>query len=46
MEDCVFCKIVEGEIPSFKVYEDDSVFAFEDNNPISTGHTKVQTPMK
>ena len=39
MEDCIFCKIVKGEIPSFKVYEDDKVFAFEDINPISEGHT-------
>ncbi len=41
MEDCIFCKIVKGEIPSFKVYEDDRVFAFEDINPISKGHTLV-----
>lgn len=30
MDDCLFCKIVKGEIPSRKVYEDDSVLAFED----------------
>jgi len=41
MEDCIFCKIVKGEIPSFKVYEDGRVFAFEDINPISEGHTLV-----
>ena len=41
MEDCIFCKIVKGEIPSFKVYEDEKVFAFEDINPISPGHTLV-----
>ena len=41
MEDCIFCKIVKGEIPSFKVYEDDRVFAFEDINPISEGHTLI-----
>lgn len=41
MEDCIFCKIVKGEIPSFKVYEDEKVFAFADINPISTGHTLV-----
>lgn len=41
MEDCIFCKIVSGEMPSFKVYEDDRVFAFEDINPISKGHTLV-----
>ncbi|MEA2039756.1 MAG: HIT family protein [Thermodesulfobacteriota bacterium] len=39
MKDCIFCKIVKGEVPSFKVYEDDKVFAFEDINPISQGHT-------
>ena len=33
MEDCIFCRIVKGEIPSFKVYEDDKVLAFEDINP-------------
>jgi histidine triad (HIT) family protein len=41
MEDCIFCKIIKGEIPSFKVYEDDKVLAFEDINPISQGHTLV-----
>lgn len=41
MEECIFCKIIRGEIPSFKVYEDDKVFAFEDINPISPGHTLV-----
>ena len=39
MEDCIFCKIVKGEIPSVKVFEDDRVFAFEDINPILPGHT-------
>ncbi len=39
MEDCIFCKIVKGEIPCFKVYEDDRVLAFEDINPIVQGHT-------
>jgi len=41
MEDCPFCKIVKGEIPSFKVYENDAVLAFEDINPISDGHTLI-----
>lgn len=41
MDDCIFCKIVKGEIPSFKVYEDDKVLAFADINPISEGHTLV-----
>jgi histidine triad (HIT) family protein len=39
MEDCIFCKIIKGEIPSFKVYEDEKVFAFEDINPVADGHT-------
>ena len=41
MEDCIFCKIVKGEIPSFKVYEDHQVLAFADINPISPGHTLI-----
>ncbi len=41
MEDCIFCKIVKGDIPCFKVYEDDRVLAFEDVNPISDGHTLI-----
>jgi histidine triad (HIT) family protein len=41
MEDCIFCKIVAGEIPSFKVFEDEKVLAFADINPISTGHTLI-----
>ncbi len=41
MEDCIFCKIIKGEIPSFKVYEDENVYAFEDINPIAEGHTLV-----
>jgi len=41
MDECIFCKIVKGEIPSFKVYEDKKVLAFEDINPISPGHTLI-----
>lgn len=41
MENCIFCKIIKGEIPSFKVYEDDQVFAFEDIHPVSPGHTLI-----
>lgn len=41
MQECIFCKIIKGEIPCFKVYEDDKVLAFEDINPISKGHTLV-----
>jgi histidine triad (HIT) family protein len=39
MEDCIFCKILKEEIPSFKVYEDDLFFAFLDINPLNLGHT-------
>lgn len=39
--DCIFCKIANGEIPSYKVYEDDKVFAFLDANPDSDGHTLI-----
>lgn len=39
MENCIFCKIASGEIPSNKVYEDDNVVAFLDKNPKSPGHT-------
>lgn len=39
--DCVFCAIAAGEIPSFKVYEDELVLAYLDINPFSRGHTLV-----
>jgi len=38
MENCVFCKIVEGKIPSAKVYEDSQTIAFLDINPANKGH--------
>lgn len=38
MKDCIFCKIVQGTIPSRKVYEDDLVFAFHDINPVAPVH--------
>ena len=41
MSDCVFCKIVAGEIPATKVYEDDELFAFEDINPQAPVHVLV-----
>ena len=41
MEDCVFCKIINGEIPSEKVYEDDKVLAFKDINPAAPIHVLV-----
>ena len=39
--DCIFCKIVAGVIPSYKVYENDQVLAFLDINPVNPGHTLV-----
>lgn len=39
--DCIFCKLVKGEIPSYKVYEDDKFFAFLDINPVQKGHVLV-----
>ena len=39
--DCIFCKIVAGEIPSTRVYEDDDTLAFMDIGPIIKGHTLV-----
>ena len=39
--DCIFCKIVAGEIPCFKVYEDEETLAFMDINPVSAGHALV-----
>jgi histidine triad (HIT) family protein len=41
MSDCIFCKIIAGQIPCTKVYEDASVLSFMDINPISPGHTLV-----
>lgn len=41
MEDCIFCKIIKGEIPSNKVYEDDEVLAFRDINPVAPVHILV-----
>ena len=39
--DCIFCKIVAGEIPSFKLFEDEATFAFMDINPANEGHALV-----
>lgn len=41
MEDCIFCKIIRGEIPSKKVFEDESVYAFYDINPMAKKHVLV-----
>jgi histidine triad (HIT) family protein len=41
MENCIFCKIVSGEIPAHKVYEDEKFLAFLDIHPHTPGHTQV-----
>jgi histidine triad (HIT) family protein len=41
MDDCVFCKMVAGQIPVVKLYEDEAVLAFLDIGPVSDGHTLV-----
>lgn len=41
MEDCIFCKIKNGEIPSEKVYEDEEILAFKDINPAAPIHVLV-----
>ncbi|MEA2701421.1 MAG: histidine triad family protein [Candidatus Parcubacteria bacterium] len=41
MNDCIFCRVVRGELPSSKVYENDNVLAFFDVNPVSEYHTLV-----
>jgi histidine triad (HIT) family protein len=41
MEDCIFCKIIRGDIPSHKVYEDEHALAFLDAKPTVPGHTLV-----
>ena len=39
MENCIFCKIIKGEIPSTKIYEDENFLAFMEINPVTKGHT-------
>ena len=41
MNDCIFCKIIKGEIPSNKVYEDDLVYAFRDIEPVAPEHILI-----
>src|SRR5699024_12451391 len=41
MTDCIFCKITNGDIPSYKVYEDEIVYAFLDLSQVTAGHTLV-----
>lgn len=41
MEDCIFCKIIDGRIPSAKIYEDDKVISFLDIMPANKGHCLI-----
>ncbi len=41
MENCLFCKIIKKEIPSYKILENDSLYVFMDINPISNGHLLI-----
>ena len=41
MSDCLFCKIIAGDIPSSKVYEDETVYAFRDINPMAPVHILI-----
>jgi histidine triad (HIT) family protein len=41
MDNCIFCKIAKGDIASFKIYEDDTLFAFLDINPVVDGHLLI-----
>lgn len=41
MNDCLFCRIIKGEIPSKKVYEDEHTYAFEDINPQAPTHVLI-----
>ena len=41
MQDCIFCKILAGDIPNHTIYEDNHILAFLDINPLSKGHTVI-----
>lgn len=41
MDDCIFCQIVSGEIPSYTIHETDEIIAFLDKDPLAPGHTLV-----
>ena len=41
MEDCIFCKIISGDIPATKVYEDDEILAFKDIHPVAPVHILI-----
>jgi histidine triad (HIT) family protein len=40
-QECVFCRIVRGEVPAYRVYEDETMIAFLDSGPLFAGHTLV-----
>jgi len=40
-EDCVFCKIINGSLPCYKIYENEHILAFLDINPVNKGHTLI-----
>ena len=40
-DDCIFCKIIKGDIPAHKIYEDENILAFLDISPVSEGHCLV-----
>jgi histidine triad (HIT) family protein len=42
-EACIFCRIISGELPSYKIYEDDYVFVILDIHPVGRGHTLIIT---
>lgn len=44
MASCIFCKIIKGEIPCFKLFESDKTLAFLDINPLSKGHAVRPLP--
>lgn len=39
--DCIFCKIISGDIPCYRIYEDNDILAFLDINPVEPGHTLI-----
>ena len=41
MEDCIFCKIVKGDIPSYTIYENDNIKVFMDIGPVAKGHSLI-----
>lgn len=43
MNDCIFCKVRDGQVPSLKIFEDDRTLAFMDINPLNSGHCLVIT---